>query len=67
MTTALTYDACLEKIEYLREQMINAAKKYGMTHPLVLDYSQKLDRAHNIAMMHRSAEKTNWNKEVFQF
>ncbi|WP_100373906.1 aspartyl-phosphate phosphatase Spo0E family protein [Bacillus sp. FJAT-45037] len=63
MNTLMTYEACLEKIEKLREKMMNAAKKYGMSHPLVLDYSQELDRAHNVAMFfhdsnNQSTERT---------
>lgn len=67
MTTALTYDACLEKIESLREKMIHAAAKHGMSHPLVLDYSQELDRAHNLAMMHHNHEKNKPLKGAFEF
>ncbi|MED4083234.1 aspartyl-phosphate phosphatase Spo0E family protein [Halalkalibacterium halodurans] len=50
VSRTLTADACIQKIEYLREKMMDAAKKYGLNHPLVLQYSQELDHAHNIML-----------------
>ncbi len=39
------------KIEELRMKMIQAAKQYGLAHPLVLRYSQELDHAHNYLLV----------------
>ncbi|GAF64912.1 aspartyl-phosphate phosphatase Spo0E family protein [Alkalihalobacillus trypoxylicola] len=47
MGSTLTYDACVERIEKLREKMIITAAQKGMQDPLVLKYSQELDQAHN--------------------
>ncbi|UOE93651.1 MULTISPECIES: aspartyl-phosphate phosphatase Spo0E family protein [Bacillaceae] len=38
---------CLKQIEQLREKMIETALVNGMNHPLVLKYSQELDKKHN--------------------
>ncbi|MFN7251815.1 MAG: aspartyl-phosphate phosphatase Spo0E family protein [Anaerobacillus sp.] len=37
----------LQQIEELREKMISTALEYGMNHPKVLWYSQKIDEKHN--------------------
>ncbi|WP_066156917.1 aspartyl-phosphate phosphatase Spo0E family protein [Halalkalibacter krulwichiae] len=47
MNRVLNQESCLEKIEELRKKMVTAAEQYGMSHPIVLRYSQELDRAHN--------------------
>ncbi|WP_252315298.1 aspartyl-phosphate phosphatase Spo0E family protein [Sinobaca sp. H24] len=39
-----------KRIEELRVKMMNAASTYGFSHPLVLYYSEKLDRHHNMLM-----------------
>lgn len=38
----------LHQLEELRVKMINAALSLGMNHPIVLYYSQKLDKQHNV-------------------
>lgn len=35
-----------DDLEELRELMIEAAKKHGIEHPLVLYYSREIDRVH---------------------
>ncbi|GAE30315.1 aspartyl-phosphate phosphatase Spo0E family protein [Halalkalibacter hemicellulosilyticus] len=47
----VSHEAYFKKIEDLRYKMIDAAKEYGMNHPIVLQYSQKLDHTHNELMM----------------
>jgi hypothetical protein len=37
----------LQQIEELREKMISTALEYGINHPKVLWYSQKIDEKHN--------------------
>ncbi|WP_413378676.1 Spo0E family sporulation regulatory protein-aspartic acid phosphatase [Alkalihalobacillus sp. 1P02AB] len=54
MSKMLTYDACVERIEQLREKMIVTAAQKGMHDPLVLQYSQELDRAHNYILFLQS-------------
>lgn len=51
MRNVINHDAYFKKIEDLRFKMIDAAKIYGMNHPIVLQYSQKLDHTHNELMM----------------
>ena len=36
------------QIESLRKKMVETAIRYGMSHPLVLKYSQDLDKMHNL-------------------
>ncbi|WP_100405301.1 aspartyl-phosphate phosphatase Spo0E family protein [Bacillus solitudinis] len=64
MNNMLTYEACMEKIEHLRKKMTIAALKYGMSHPLVLKYSQELDRAHNLVLTLEVTEKESWMQQV---
>lgn len=40
----------VEKLELLREKMLQAASKHGLTHPLVLTYSKEIDLLHNDLM-----------------
>ncbi|MFV8826618.1 Spo0E family sporulation regulatory protein-aspartic acid phosphatase [Alkalihalobacterium sp. APHAB7] len=40
-------EECLSTIELLREKMVSTALQYGFNHPLVLEYSQKIDEKHN--------------------
>lgn len=37
----------LKEIERLREEMVKKGLELGMTHPLVLELSRKLDSLHN--------------------
>lgn len=64
MNNVLTQEACMEKIEELRSKMVNAARQYGMTHPLVLRYSQELDCAHNIMMMLDISKSSVWESSL---
>ncbi|WP_247747513.1 aspartyl-phosphate phosphatase Spo0E family protein [Alkalihalobacillus sp. BA299] len=43
----LCCEESLLKIEMLREKMVSTALLYGFNHPLVLEYSQKIDEKHN--------------------
>ncbi|WP_019123752.1 aspartyl-phosphate phosphatase Spo0E family protein [Brevibacillus massiliensis] len=47
----------LEKIELLRQQMMEIAAEFGMDHPDVLRYSQEIDKLHNIFMELELASK----------
>lgn len=38
------------QIERLREKMVHTALRFGFNHPLVLEYSQELDKQHNLIM-----------------
>ncbi|MGD8192098.1 Spo0E family sporulation regulatory protein-aspartic acid phosphatase [Brevibacillus ginsengisoli] len=40
-------DKLLEKIELLRQQMIEIGLERGLDHPEVLECSQKIDQLHN--------------------
>ncbi|MFC0559507.1 aspartyl-phosphate phosphatase Spo0E family protein [Halalkalibacter alkalisediminis] len=63
MNKVLKQEACLEKIEELRNKMVNAAGQYGMSHPIVLHYSQELDRAHNkMILLEVPNRSTNWQR-----
>lgn len=37
----------LRCLECMREKMVSAAMHYGFNHPIVLQYSQKIDDHHN--------------------
>ncbi len=53
----------MEKIEELRNKMTSAAEQYGMSHPIVLRYSQELDDAHNkMILLEVKKTKTNWQR-----
>ncbi|GAF24140.1 MULTISPECIES: Spo0E family sporulation regulatory protein-aspartic acid phosphatase [Shouchella] len=43
-------DLCLERLELLRYEMLQAAKRHGLNHPLVLTYSEQIDDIHNRLM-----------------
>ncbi|WP_017726402.1 aspartyl-phosphate phosphatase Spo0E family protein [Halalkalibacterium ligniniphilum] len=62
MSNSINYEACIHRIESLREKMIAAAKQYGLGHPLVLKYSQELDRAHNIILNSHPDETSSWEQ-----
>ncbi|WP_078555642.1 aspartyl-phosphate phosphatase Spo0E family protein [Bacillus alkalicellulosilyticus] len=47
MVKRLYCEDYLKQIELLREKMIETALANGMSHPLVLQYSQELDEKHN--------------------
>jgi hypothetical protein len=40
----------IEQLEHLRNKMIQTANKFGIQHPMVLKYSQKIDETHNKIM-----------------
>lgn len=40
----------IEQLEALRNKMIKAANALGLQHPMVLNYSRKIDEAHNKIM-----------------
>lgn len=49
--TLVTEELCKTEIEELRKKMIHVAGQLGVSHPLVLSYSQKLDQIHNHLML----------------
>ncbi|MCM3714066.1 aspartyl-phosphate phosphatase Spo0E family protein [Alkalihalobacillus oceani] len=46
--------------------MVSAAKQYGMSHPLVLRYSQELDRAHNKMLKLNQPQPYIWSQPVYE-
>ncbi|WP_025845299.1 aspartyl-phosphate phosphatase Spo0E family protein [Brevibacillus agri] len=40
-------DVLLEKIELLRQRMVNMGLEFGLDHPEVLEYSMQIDQLHN--------------------
>lgn len=40
-------DVLLEKIEHLRQRMVNMGLEFGLDHPEVLEYSMQIDQLHN--------------------
>ncbi len=64
MNNVLTEEACMEKIEELRSKMVSTARQYGMTHPLVLRYSQELDHAHNTMLMLNISKLPVWESSL---
>ncbi|WP_088103965.1 aspartyl-phosphate phosphatase Spo0E family protein [Halalkalibacter urbisdiaboli] len=64
MNNMVKYEACMEKIENLRNKMTNAARQHGMAHPQVLKYSQELDRAHNLILSLELSEKNSWSQQI---
>ncbi|MFK3938399.1 Spo0E family sporulation regulatory protein-aspartic acid phosphatase [Alkalihalobacillus sp. NPDC078783] len=39
-------DSFEERIERMRQKMLEAAEKFGLNHPEVLHFSQELDKLH---------------------
>ncbi|WP_034626583.1 aspartyl-phosphate phosphatase Spo0E family protein [Halalkalibacter okhensis] len=64
MNKVLKQDACMEKIEELRKKMVAAAGQYGLSHPIVLHYSQELDRAHNKVMLLEMTGTKDWERSL---
>jgi hypothetical protein len=64
MNRVLKQEACMEKIEELRDKMISAAGQYGMSHPIVLRYSQELDRAHNKMILLEVTQAPSWQSSL---
>jgi hypothetical protein len=64
MNKVLRQEACMEKIEELRKKMVNAAGQYGMSHPIVLHYSQELDRAHNKMILLEFSQTEKWEQSL---
>ncbi|MFX0559840.1 Spo0E family sporulation regulatory protein-aspartic acid phosphatase [Tepidibacillus infernus] len=48
----------IEQFENLREEMIQSAMKYGLTHPVVIKLSQSLDKLH-IEILKEQQQKKN--------
>ncbi|GAE27922.1 hypothetical protein JCM9140_4089 [Halalkalibacter wakoensis JCM 9140] len=63
MSKVLEYEANMDKIEELRKKMVTAAGQYGLSHPIVLHYSQELDRAHNKFILLNPQSKT-WERSL---
>jgi hypothetical protein len=49
-TTAASKLEKIEQLETLRNKMIQTANTLGIQHPMVLNYSKKIDETHNIIM-----------------
>ncbi|MDT8858623.1 aspartyl-phosphate phosphatase Spo0E family protein [Alkalihalobacillus sp. MEB130] len=64
MSKVLNNDASMEKIEELRKKMVAAAGQYGLSHPIVLHYSQELDRAHNKIILLEMTRSKNWERSL---
>ncbi len=64
MNKVLRQEACMERIEELRKKMIAAAGQYGMSHPIVLHYSQELDRAHNKMILLEVSNPKKWEQSL---
>lgn len=47
-------ETCLEQIEQLRQKMVATARVFGIDHPKVLWYSQKIDEKHNIILKRKT-------------
>ncbi|WP_139490772.1 aspartyl-phosphate phosphatase Spo0E family protein [Brevibacillus dissolubilis] len=56
-------DSILEKIELLRQQMVKNGLELGLSHPDVLEYSQRIDRLHNQLLELDSAQ----GKQPYRF
>ncbi|WP_332695733.1 aspartyl-phosphate phosphatase Spo0E family protein [Halalkalibacter lacteus] len=64
MNKVLRREAAMERIEELRKKMISAAGQYGMSHPIVLHYSQELDRAHNKMILLEISRPKKWEQSM---
>ncbi|MBY6036705.1 aspartyl-phosphate phosphatase Spo0E family protein [Fictibacillus nanhaiensis] len=48
---------CIEQLETLRNKMIQTANTFGLQHPMVLNYSRKIDETHNKIMQLQQQNK----------
>lgn len=59
----------LEKIELLRQQMVQVGLECGLDHPEVLEYSKKIDQLHNELnyIDHSLSKELVRNKQPYRF
>ncbi len=61
-------DVLLEKIELLRQRMVNMGLEFGLDHPEVLEYSIQIDELHNeLNQIDHSLSKVGTNKKPYRF
>lgn len=61
-------DVILEKIELLRQRMVNMALEFGLDHPKVLEYSMQIDQLHNeLNQMDYCLSKVENRKKPYRF
>ncbi|MGE7273904.1 Spo0E family sporulation regulatory protein-aspartic acid phosphatase [Brevibacillus panacihumi] len=63
-------DILLEKIELLRQRMVNMGLEFGLDHPKVLEYSIQIDQLHNeLNQIDHSLSKVadNSSKKSYRF
>lgn len=61
-------DILLEKIELLRQNMVNMGLEFGLDHPEVLEYSMQIDQLHNeLNQMDHSLSKVANTKKPYRF
>ncbi|WP_054703690.1 aspartyl-phosphate phosphatase Spo0E family protein [Bacillus sp. JCM 19041] len=52
-----------EKLEHVRALMLQAVKQYGLSHPLVLRYSEEIDQIHNDILTVQNHKKLPLTKQ----
>ncbi|WP_078392123.1 Spo0E family sporulation regulatory protein-aspartic acid phosphatase [Shouchella patagoniensis] len=52
-----------EKLEHVRALMLQAVKQYGLSHPLVLMYSEEIDQIHNDILMIQNHKEVPFTKQ----
>ncbi|WP_188069721.1 aspartyl-phosphate phosphatase Spo0E family protein [Brevibacillus brevis] len=61
-------DVLLEKIELLRQRMVNMGLEFGLDHPDVLEYSIQIDQLHNeLNQIDHSLSKAEHRKKSYRF
>ncbi|QRG66841.1 aspartyl-phosphate phosphatase Spo0E family protein [Brevibacillus choshinensis] len=61
-------DVLLEKIELLRQRMVNMGLEFGLDHPEVLEYSIQIDELHNeLNQIDHGLSKVGTNKKPYRF
>ncbi|GED71263.1 hypothetical protein BRE01_49650 [Brevibacillus reuszeri] len=62
-------DVLLEKIELLRQRMVNIGLEFGLDHPEVLEYSIQIDQLHNELNQidHHNLSKAGSRKNPYRF
>ncbi|MFD2370356.1 Spo0E family sporulation regulatory protein-aspartic acid phosphatase [Brevibacillus sp. GCM10020057] len=61
-------DVLLEKIELLRQRMVNTGTQFGLDHPEVLEYSIQIDQLHNeLNQIDHSLSKAGSSKNPYRF
>ncbi|WNC13938.1 aspartyl-phosphate phosphatase Spo0E family protein [Brevibacillus brevis] len=61
-------DVLLEKIELLRQRMVNMGLEFGLDHPEVLEYSIQIDQLHNeLNQIDHNLSKVGTSKKPYRF